>query len=102
MRYEGNRLLKLYLILIQDSQLLEPDMNLVDQCVQGEGLVQIICEIKEEDNLKKINIVDVLKPPEPPEEPQRYISNIILQITSRLREEVFPGFWLVPCSLLSN
>ncbi len=46
-------------------------MNLVDQCVQGEGLVQIICEIKEEGNLKKINIVDVLKPPEPPEEPQR-------------------------------
>ena len=47
-------------------------MNLVDQCVQGEGLVQIICEVKEEDNLKKINIVDVLKPPELPEEPQRY------------------------------
>ena len=55
---------------LQDSQLLEPHMNLVDQCVQGEGLVQIICEIKDEENLKKINIVDVLKPPE--EEPQRY------------------------------
>jgi len=59
-----------YSFWLQDSQLLEPDMNLVDQCVQGEGLVQIICEVKEEDNLKKINIVDVLKPPELPEEPQ--------------------------------
>ena len=37
-------------------------MNLVDQCVQGEGLVQINVEIKIDSGLKKINIVDVLKP----------------------------------------
>jgi hypothetical protein len=46
----------------QDSQLLEPHMNLVDQCVQGEGLVQINVELKSENGIKKINIVDVLKP----------------------------------------
>jgi hypothetical protein len=47
---------------VQDSQLLEPHMNLVDQCVQGEGLVQINVELKSEGGIKKINIVDVLKP----------------------------------------
>lgn len=47
---------------LQDSQLLEPHMNLVDQCVQGEGLVQINVELKAEGGIKKINIVDVLKP----------------------------------------
>lgn len=41
---------------------LEPHKNLVDQCVQGEGLVQINIEIKRDGNTKKINIVDVLKP----------------------------------------
>ena len=43
---------------LQDSQRLKEDSTLVDQCVQGEGLVQINLEI----NDKKINIVDVLKP----------------------------------------
>jgi len=51
---------------LQDSQILEPDMNLVDQCVQGEGLVQINVELKCEGGLKKINIMDVLKPPDDP------------------------------------
>lgn len=41
---------------------MEPHKNLVDQCVQGEGLVQINVEIKTEGDSKKINIVDVLKP----------------------------------------
>lgn len=35
---------------------------MVDQCVQGEGLVQINVEIKIEGEAKKINIIDVLKP----------------------------------------
>jgi GA-binding protein transcription factor alpha len=48
--------------VLQDSQLLEPHMNLVEQCVQGEGLVQINVELKSEGGIKKINIVDVLKP----------------------------------------
>ena len=67
----------IYFFFQQDSQLLEPHMNLVDQCVQGEGLVQILCQIKSEDSLNKINIIDVLKPPD---DPQRYI--IIIYYTS--------------------
>ncbi|KAF7994679.1 hypothetical protein HCN44_004151 [Aphidius gifuensis] len=47
---------------LQDSQELEGHKNLVDQCVQGEGLVQVNVEIKY--HQKKINIVDVLKPAE--------------------------------------
>lgn len=41
---------------------MENHKNLVDQCVQGEGLVQINVQIKP--MLKRINIVDVLKPAE--------------------------------------
>lgn len=41
---------------------LEPHKNLVDQCVKGEGLVQINVEIKY--IIKRINILDVLKPTE--------------------------------------
>lgn len=39
---------------------LEPDKNLVDQCVKGEGLVQINVQVRTAS--KRINIVDVLKP----------------------------------------
>ncbi|KAK9508058.1 hypothetical protein O3M35_007804 [Rhynocoris fuscipes] len=53
-----------YSFTLQDSQLLESHKNLVDQCVQGEGLVQINVELKEENNEKRINIIDVLKPSE--------------------------------------
>lgn len=41
---------------------LESHKNLVDQCVQGEGLVQVNVQIKA--NQRRINIVDVLKPAE--------------------------------------
>lgn len=41
---------------------LESHKNLVDQCVQGEGLVQVNVQIKA--TQRKINIVDVLKPAE--------------------------------------
>ena len=49
---------------LQDSQILPENTSLVKQCVIGEGLVQINAKIKEEVNtgIKKINIVDVLKP----------------------------------------
>ncbi|XP_008558078.1 DNA-binding protein Ets97D [Microplitis demolitor] len=54
--------LKDYQFWLQDAQVLECHKNLVDQCVQGEGLVQVNVQI----NIphKKINIVDVLKPAE--------------------------------------
>lgn len=41
---------------------MEDDKNLVDQCVQGEGLVQVNVQIL--GNLKRLNIIDVLKPAE--------------------------------------
>ncbi|KAL1489438.1 hypothetical protein ABEB36_014333 [Hypothenemus hampei] len=47
---------------LQETQILEDHKNLVDQCVQGEGLVQINVQIQL--LLKRINIVDVLKPAE--------------------------------------
>lgn len=51
-----------YSFWLQDSQMLESHKNLVDQCVQGEGLVQINVQIKPAQ--QRINIVDVLKPAE--------------------------------------
>lgn len=47
-------------ILIVFPLQLEPDKNLVDQCVKGEGLVQINVQVRTAS--KRINIVDVLKP----------------------------------------
>jgi len=57
---------------LQDTQLLEENMTLVEQCVQGEGLVQINVELKVEPaGVRKINIVDVLKPAEEPSEEEQ-------------------------------
>ena len=57
--------LRQYDFWLQDSQLLPENTTLVEQCVQGEGLVQINVEIKTDENgANKINIVDVLKPPD--------------------------------------
>lgn len=53
-----------YEFWLQDSQMLESHKNLVDQCVQGEGLVQVNVRIKSDGNVNKINIEDVLKPAE--------------------------------------
>ncbi|XP_071453301.1 DNA-binding protein Ets97D-like [Hetaerina americana] len=53
-----------YQFWLQDAQMLESHKNLVDQCVQGEGIVQVNVEIKILGDIKKINIVDVLKPAE--------------------------------------
>ncbi|KAL7729873.1 hypothetical protein ACLKA6_014723 [Drosophila palustris] len=51
-----------YTFCLQEQQELEPHKNLVDQCVKGEGLVQINVQIQT--IRKKINIADVLKPTE--------------------------------------
>lgn len=48
--------------VLQGTQLLESHKNLVDQCVQGEGVVQVNVQIQQ--HLKRINIIDVLKPAE--------------------------------------
>ena len=49
---------------LQDSQMLPETTTLVEQCIQGEGLVQINVEIKLEEGgrVKKMNIIDVLQP----------------------------------------
>lgn len=49
-----------YSFWLQDSSQLESHKNLVDQCVSGEGLVQVNVQIRTD--FKIINIVDVLKP----------------------------------------
>ncbi|XP_004536597.1 DNA-binding protein Ets97D isoform X2 [Ceratitis capitata] len=54
--------LKGYKFFLQDTQELESHKNLVDQCVKGEGLVQINVQIQTSE--QHINIVDVLKPTE--------------------------------------
>lgn len=51
-----------YDVYLQNVQLLEPHKNLVDQCVKGEGLVQINAQVKT--NNRRIIIVDVVKPTE--------------------------------------
>lgn len=51
-----------YEVYLQNVQLLEPHKNLVDQCVKGEGLVQINAQVKTSN--RRINIVDVVKPTE--------------------------------------
>lgn len=51
-------------VYLQDQQRLPEQTSLVDQCSQGEGLVQVDVEIKDEGFLRKINIVDVLQPSE--------------------------------------
>ncbi|CAH1107518.1 unnamed protein product [Psylliodes chrysocephalus] len=51
-----------YVFALQGVQILEDDKNLVEQCVQGEGLVQVNVQVQT--NLKRINIIDVLKPAE--------------------------------------
>ncbi|XP_034233910.1 DNA-binding protein Ets97D-like [Thrips palmi] len=53
-----------YEFWLQDSQELESHKNLVDQCVQGEGLVQVNVRLKSDGKVNKINIEDVLKPAE--------------------------------------
>ncbi|KAG1689532.1 DNA-binding protein Ets97D [Nymphon striatum] len=47
---------------LQDNHKLDANRNLVDQCVQGDGLVQVNVALIESDSVKKINIVDILKP----------------------------------------
>ncbi|XP_017082913.1 DNA-binding protein Ets97D [Drosophila eugracilis] len=54
--------LNYYTFWLQDAQELESHKNLVDQCVKGEGLVQINVQIQT--IRKRINIADVLKPTE--------------------------------------
>lgn len=57
-----NMSLSKYDVYLQNVQLLEPHKNLVDQCVKGEGMVQINAQVITSN--RRINIVDVVKPTE--------------------------------------
>ncbi|KAJ0182882.1 hypothetical protein K1T71_000858 [Dendrolimus kikuchii] len=47
---------------LQDAKILESHKTLVEQCIRGEGVVQVNVQIRAAE--KKINILDVLKPDE--------------------------------------
>lgn len=59
---KSGKSLKSYEVWLQNMQTLEPHKTLVDQCVKGEGLVQVNVEIDAISG--KINITDVVKPTE--------------------------------------
>lgn len=60
LEHKTGKSLRSYTVWLQHVQTLEPHKTLVDQCVKGEGLVQVNVEI---DALnEKINITDVVKP----------------------------------------
>lgn len=61
--------LKTHEIWLQDSLKLDQNKNLVSQCLEGTGVVQINVEIKSMDGQNpRLNIVDVLKPVDEDEE----------------------------------
>lgn len=64
---------------LQDSIELDSGKSLVDQCVQGEGMVQINLEVKSQPGVKpKINILDILKTAEDEVE-EKYMADQALQ-----------------------
>ncbi|XP_005103501.1 GA-binding protein alpha chain isoform X1 [Aplysia californica] len=67
---------------LQDSIELDSGKSLVDQCVQGEGMVQINLEVKSQPGVKpKINILDILKTAEDEVE-EKYSAEQALQSNS--------------------
>lgn len=56
--------LKEYSIWLQGTQQLDESKNLIEHGIEGEGKVQIKLQIEETDEVKMINILDVLKPAE--------------------------------------
>ncbi|XP_059061094.1 DNA-binding protein Ets97D-like [Achroia grisella] len=51
-----------YTFWLQDAKMLENHKTLVEQCIRGEGVVQVNVQVRAAD--RKINILDVLKPDE--------------------------------------
>ncbi|CAG5131697.1 unnamed protein product [Candidula unifasciata] len=64
---------------LQDSIELDSSKSLVDQCVQGEGMVQINLEVKSQPGVSpKINILDILKTAEDELE-EKYVAEQSMQ-----------------------
>ncbi|GAB6019920.1 hypothetical protein CHUAL_001451 [Chamberlinius hualienensis] len=81
-----------YSFYLQDMHELDANRNLVDQCVEGEGLVQVNVEISSKNGKKIINIVDVLKPAEEiiemssmhqeqADQPSQVVSKVVIPVT---------------------
>ncbi|XP_053622193.1 DNA-binding protein Ets97D [Plodia interpunctella] len=51
-----------YTFWLQDAKMLESHKTLVEQCIRGEGVVQVNVQIRSQE--RKLNILDVLKPDE--------------------------------------
>ncbi|RVE43129.1 hypothetical protein evm_012208 [Chilo suppressalis] len=70
-----------YTFWLQDAKMLENHKTLVEQCIRGEGVVQVNVQIRSAE--RKINILDVLKPDEemlqlPQQNDQQYKRIIII------------------------
>lgn len=66
-----------YEVWLQNVQMLEPFKTLVDQCVKGEGLVQVNAQIL--DGQKRINIADVVKPTEEVDNAMKNVESVGLE-----------------------
>ena len=53
---------------LQNSQKLDADCSLVEQCIEGSGIVQVNLEFITQNGVHKINILDVLRPMDDMEE----------------------------------
>ncbi|KAK3585088.1 hypothetical protein CHS0354_004277 [Potamilus streckersoni] len=74
---------------LQDSIPLDTNKSLVDQCVQGEGNVQINLEVKSQPGVKpKINILDILKPAD----------EVDAQVTQAVPQQQSPAKVVIPMS----
>lgn len=62
LQHENTKNLHNFEVWLQNVQMLHPDEKLVDQCFAGVDLAQVNVEILYD--LQRINIVDVVKPPE--------------------------------------
>ncbi|XP_012545684.2 DNA-binding protein Ets97D-like isoform X1 [Bombyx mandarina] len=78
-----------YTFWLQDAKMLENHKTLVEQCIRGEGVVQVNIQIKVAE--KKINILDVLKPDEEVVQLPRRHASLDLDDTLSLTEEQGEG-----------
>lgn len=62
LQHKTTKNLEKYEVWLQNVQMLEPHKTLVDQCVKGDGLVQVNAQILYAS--QRINIADVVKPTE--------------------------------------
>jgi len=71
---------------LQDILQLNEDNTLAEQCVQGQGLVQVNLELKAVQNEDRINIIDVLKPQVDVSAEQIYLDCDIIPSQATLEE----------------